>query len=130
MDPKERPSPDGRAQVDQYLAGVPSPQRETLEQLRATLLDLVPGGTEGMKYGMPAVLVDGKGVAGYAAFKEHCGYFPHSGTVLEQAGDAVADHTTSKGGLRFAVDEPLPVDLVRLLVRLRLDELGRPEELA
>ena len=84
-----------------------------------------------MKYGMPAVLVDGAGIAGYAAFaRHHCGYYPFSGTVLERAGDIVARYPTSKGGLRFPVDEPLPVDVVRQLVRLRLDELGRPDDLA
>ncbi len=115
--------------VDRYLADVPQPQRDTLAQLRATLLDLLPRATEAMKYSMPAVLVDGKGVAGYAAFAGHCGYYPHSGTVLQRAGEVVASYPTSKGGLRFAVDEPLPADVVRQLVRLRLDELGLSDEL-
>jgi uncharacterized protein YdhG (YjbR/CyaY superfamily) len=123
------PEPSGPELVDRYLADVPQPQQDTLAQLRSTLLDLVPRATEAMKYAMPAVLVDGKGVAGYAAFAGHCGYYPHSGTVLERAGEVVSGYPRSKGALRFAVDEPLPAELVRMLVRLRLDELGLADEL-
>ena len=125
------PAPDrGPAQVLAYLDAAPQPQRDTLTRLRAILHDLLPGATDAMKYGMPAVLVEGKGVAGYASFATHCGYYPFSGEVLTRAGDAVADRPTSKGGLRFGVDEELPVELVRRLVELRLDELGLHDRLA
>jgi uncharacterized protein YdhG (YjbR/CyaY superfamily) len=112
----------GSAAVDAYLGSAPSPQRETLESLRATLRTLLPHAEECMKYGMPAFALDGQGVAGYAAFKAHCSYFPMSGSVLVAAGDAIGRHETSKGGLRFAIDKPLPVALVRKLVKLRLAE--------
>ncbi len=119
-------SPDGIRAVDDYLAAQPSPQRETLESVRATLRTILPHADEAMKYGMPAFVVDGHGVAGYAGFKDHCGYFPHSSTVLTAAGDAVAKYETSKGGLRFPVEKPLPKALLRQLVKLRLAELGNP----
>lgn len=73
---------------------------------------------------MPAMVLDGTGVAGYATFRDHCGYFPLSGKVLEAAGDAVAGYRHSKGGIRFGFDERLPVALVRRLVELRLAELA------
>jgi uncharacterized protein YdhG (YjbR/CyaY superfamily) len=114
----------GPEQVERYLAEAPQPQQDTLRTVRATLHKVLPRATDAMKYGMPAVLLDGIGVAGYASFKEHCGYFPFSSAVLDRAGDTVARYSTSKGGLKFAVDRPLPVGVVRRLVRLRLDELG------
>jgi uncharacterized protein YdhG (YjbR/CyaY superfamily) len=116
--------------VDRHLAAAPEPQRTTLGELRMLLHRLVPDGVDGIKYGMPALLLDGAGVAGYESFRAHCGYYPFSGSVLAEAGDAVAGYTTSKGALRFAIDEPLPADLVRHLVRRRLDELGRGDALA
>ena len=85
---------------------------------------MLPDATEDLKYGMPTFLVDGKGVAGYAAFKAHCGYFPMSSNVLGAAGDAVAKYEVSKGGLRFANDKPLPITLIRKLVKLRLAEIA------
>ena len=115
---------DGTERVDGYLAGRPEVQRATLEHLRTTLHRLLPRAVDAMKYGMPAVLLDGNGVAGYAGFKDHCGYYPLSGEVIDRAGDRIAAYPTSKGGLQFPSDRPLPVGVVRHLVRLRLDELG------
>lgn len=109
--------------IDAYLDAVVEPHRSTLIAMRAMLRSILPDADEAMKYGMPAFVVRGKAIAGYAAFKEHCSYFPHSSAVLERAGDAVAAYETSKGGLRFAPDRPLPKSLVKRLVRLRLDEL-------
>lgn len=114
----------GAEQVEHYLADAPQPHQDTLRAVRATLHKVLPRATDAMKYSMPAVLLDGTAVAGYAAFKEHCGYFPFSSGVLDRAGDTVARYPTSKGGLQFAVDRPLPVGVIRQLVRLRLDELG------
>ena len=119
----DRPT-DGTARVDEYLAQLAPDPRRTLERLRATLAKVLPHADEGMKYGMPAFVLRDKGVAGYAAFADHCGYFPMSGDVLDRAGDAVAGYTVSKGGLQFPIGGRLPVGLVRRLVRLRLDELG------
>ena len=115
---------DGSEQVDRYLAAAPEPQRTTLERLRAGLRKLLPHAEEGVRYGMPVMLLQGKAVAGYASFGEHCGYSPMSGDVIAAAGDAVAGYERSKGGLQFAVDRPPPMTLVRKLVKLRLAELA------
>ncbi|MDX2093670.1 MAG: DUF1801 domain-containing protein [Kofleriaceae bacterium] len=114
----------GATLVDKYLAGFAGPPRATLEALRATLLGILPHATEDVKYGMPAVVLGSKAIAGYAGFKEHCSYFPHSSNVLVAAGRAVAKYPVSKGGLRFPVEKPLPVGLVKKLVKLRLAELA------
>ena len=110
--------------VDAYLAALPSPQRETLGALRDAIRSIVPDAAEAIKYGMPAFTLGGKGIAGYAAFKDHCSYFPMSGTVLARAGDAIAGYRTSKGGLQFRSDRGLPVGLVRRLLKLRIEEIG------
>ena len=110
--------------IDDYLDQLGQPQRDTLTTLRATLRSVLPDAEEKLAYGMPAFYVDGKGIASYAAFKHHCGYFPMSSAVLVAAGDAVAEFTCSKGGLQFPVDRPLSKKLVAKLVKLRLDEFG------
>lgn len=116
--------PVGAEQVDAYLAGVSPAQRSALTAVRTALRSILPHADECIRYGMPAVALDGKGIAGYAAYKDHCGYFPMSGSVIEAAGDAVAGYETTKGGIRFGVDRRLPVGLIRRLVKLRLAELA------
>jgi uncharacterized protein YdhG (YjbR/CyaY superfamily) len=62
--------------VEEYLGAAPEPQRTTLLALRATLRELLPDADETLSYGMPAFLVGGKPVAGYAWAKHHCSYYP------------------------------------------------------
>lgn len=112
--------------VDLYLAAAPEPQRSTLTALSKTLRTILPHAEPGLSYGLPCFLLDGKGVAGFAWFKDHCSYFPMSGTVLSTLAKSLAGRETSKGGLRFPVDKPLPVGLVRKLVKARLAELSAP----
>jgi uncharacterized protein YdhG (YjbR/CyaY superfamily) len=114
----------GAKAVDTYLEGLTEPQASTLRSVRATLRDLLPDADEKLSYGVPAFLVGGKPVAGYAGFEAHCGYYPHSGSVLEQAADLLDAYDWSKGTLRFPIDEPLPPEIVERLVELRLRQLS------
>jgi uncharacterized protein YdhG (YjbR/CyaY superfamily) len=111
-------------EVDDYLAALDEPKRSTLEALRRSILAVVPDAEQCISYGMPAFRVDGKVVAGFAAFKSHLSYLPHSGSVLADLGDDVAGYTRTSGSLHFPVDEPLPDDLVRKLVEAKLRRLG------
>jgi len=110
--------------IDGYLVTVEEPKRNTLETLRRSILQVVPDAEQCISYGMPAFKVDGKTVAGFAAFKDHLSYLPHSGSVLSRLGEEIVGYTSTKGALHFAVGEPLPDGLVRKLVETRLQELG------
>ena len=110
--------------VDEYLAGAPEPQRSTLEALRRTLRELLPDASEAMSYSVPAFVVDGKPVAGYAWAKRHCSYFPHSGAVLVELSGLLEGYDWSKGTLRFPVDAPLPRKLVARLIEVKLQHLA------
>jgi uncharacterized protein YdhG (YjbR/CyaY superfamily) len=112
--------------IDSYLAKTPQPHRKTLAALRAAIRRLVPSAEEGLSYGMPCFKVDGKGVAGFAAFKTHCTYFPMSGSVVDTLKNALSAYRVSKGGVQFAADKPLPPGLVKKLLRARLEELSAP----
>lgn len=121
-----RGNPDRRdthLTVAAYLAGAPEPQRSTLLHLRNNIRRLLPKSVEELAYGVPAFKVDGKAVAGYAYFKNHCSYFPHSGSVLETLASELTGYTWSKGALKFPIDQSLPEELVEHLVAARLGEL-------
>lgn len=72
---------------------------------------------------MPAFRLQGKVVAGFAAFKHHLTYVPHSGSVLSRLSDELRGYVTSKSALRFAIDKPLPKALVKKLIAVRLREI-------
>lgn len=71
-------------EIDDYLATVPEPKRATLEALRRSILAVIPDAEQCISYGMPAFRVDGKVLAGFAAFKNHLAYLPHSGRVFKR----------------------------------------------
>ena len=106
-------------EIDDYLSSVEEPKRGTLEALRRMILRAAPDAEEGISYGCPAFRVQNKVIAGFAAFKNHLSYLPHSGSVFPELGEEVAAYPRSTGALRFPVDEPLPETLVRRLVEVR-----------
>jgi uncharacterized protein YdhG (YjbR/CyaY superfamily) len=112
------------AEVDRYLAALDEPKRSTLEAVRRSILEIVPAADQCISYGAPAFKVQGKAVAGFAAFKHHLSYLPHSGSVLGKLPDDLAAYEQSKSALRFAVDTPLPKGLVEKLVVTRMREAG------
>ena len=109
-------------EVDQYLEALEEPKRTTLAQLRDTILAILPEADQGISYGVPAFKVRGKTIAGFAAFKNHLSYLPHSGSVFPELSDELQGYSTSSGALRFGTDEPLPVPLVRKLIAVRLQQ--------
>jgi uncharacterized protein YdhG (YjbR/CyaY superfamily) len=111
------------ADIDEYLREVDEPKRRTLQALRETILELVPEAEEGISYRVPAFRVNGRVVAGFAAFKEHLSYLPFSGSVLGQLEDELRQYSMTKSALHFPVDRPLPKALVKKLIALRMDEV-------
>ncbi|NOK21709.1 DUF1801 domain-containing protein [Corallococcus carmarthensis] len=111
--------------VDAYLAGLEDPTvKKTLGALRTQLRKLLPKATESISYRMPTFKVDGDAVAGFAFFKNHCGYYPFSGGVVPALKSELDGYATSKSGVTFPPDRPLPAKLVKTLVQARLAEIA------
>jgi uncharacterized protein YdhG (YjbR/CyaY superfamily) len=109
----------GAADVDNYLAKIPQPARSTLQKIRAMIRSAAPReATEAISYGIPAFNYNGMLVA-YAAFANHCSFFPASGELLQEFTEELQGYACSKGTIRFAVDKPLPAALVKALVKAR-----------
>ena len=108
---------------DDYLAGVPAEKRAALEKLRQTIRSIVPEAVEVISYQIPTFKYQGRMLVSYAAFAEHCSFFPGAGPI-EIHQDALKSFPTSKGTIRFTAAKPLPVTLLKKLVktRIRLDE--------
>jgi uncharacterized protein YdhG (YjbR/CyaY superfamily) len=115
------------ADIDRYLDGLDEPKRSTLGRLRRDILAVVPDAEQCISYAVPGFKVGGKTIAGFAAFKNHLSYLPHSGSVFPELADELAAYEKSSGALRFPVDQPLPAELVEKLVAVRLRQAGVPE---
>ena len=109
-------------EIDDYLAGVDEPKRSTLEEMRRRILEVIPDAEQTISYGCPAFKVNGKTVAGLAAFTNHLSYLPHSGSVLSEVVEETRQYTQTRSALHFPIDEPLPRPLIARLVAVRLKQ--------
>lgn len=115
----------GAAEVDTYLAALPADQHAALSELRMRLKALLPDHVETLSYAMPGFRQPGpkgKMVVGYAAFARHLGLYPHSGSLIPQID--CTPFRTSKSGVLFTPDRPLPDSLLHRLVETRQAELA------
>ena len=110
-----------------YLADQPEKTREALVELRNLILEAAPQAIEIMNYNIPAfALVEGGKrdqqimIAGY---KKHVGLYPHP-TVIERFADDLSDYKFSKGSIQFPLDQPLPEELIKAMVKYRIELLG------
>ena len=107
--------------VEAYLATVTPEARATLEKLRKTIKAIAPKAVEVISYQIPTFKLDGRMLVSYAAFKNHCSFFPGAAPIKAHE-DELKSYQTSKGTIRFATGKPLPAALVKKLVRTRLKE--------
>jgi len=122
---------DPNLQVRTYLAALPADARGHVEKLRAAIRAAAPGAVESFGYGMPAFALDGKPFVWYAAWKHHVSFYPLSGATRRAlAAEIEGFETSGRGTIRFRLDAPLPVALVKRLVKARLAELPKKRQQA
>jgi uncharacterized protein YdhG (YjbR/CyaY superfamily) len=106
--------------IDEYIAGFPENIQAILQNLRRVIHEAAPEAQETISYGMPAFRLNGI-VVYFAAFKDHIGFFPTSSGVSAFARE-LAPYDTSKGTIRFPLDKPIPVNLIKKIVKFRAQE--------
>src|SRR5579862_652572 len=108
--------------IDDYLKGVPDDRRRALEDLREKIRAVIPDAEECISYRMPAFRVNRTVVAGFCATTKGCSYFPFSGSTLKTLGPLVSRYEQTKSSLHFSPEVPLPLTLVRKLIKTRIAE--------
>jgi uncharacterized protein YdhG (YjbR/CyaY superfamily) len=110
------------ATIDEYLASVTGEKRAALDKLRKMIRAIVPRAQECISYRIPAFRLDGRVVAGFAATVKGCSYFPFSGSTLRTLASELKQYEQTKSSLHFDPARPLPLALVRKLLKARIAE--------
>lgn len=112
------------AEVDAYIQAQDEPQRSRLEHLRTQILNVIPDAQQCISYGMPGFRIQGKVVAGFASYKKHIGYYPHSGQVFKVMMDDLDGYEVSEkgGGVKFPIDSAVPDALIEKLIAVRMSQ--------
>ncbi len=116
-------SPTEPRDIDQYIAGFPDDVRERLEEIRRVVRTAAPEAKEAIKYGMPTFTLNGN-LVHFAVFNNYIGFYPAPRGV-EELQEELAAYRGAKSSLRLPFDQPLPLDLIRKIVKLRVERDGR-----
>lgn len=114
---------DRSAEIDAWFDRLPDDQRRALRSLRATIAAAAPAAVQTMGYGVPAFHYRGRALVSYGAAKAHCAFYVQSPAVMTAHAAELAGFSTSKGGVRFQPDRPIPAAIVQALVRARMAEV-------
>ncbi|MFZ1730863.1 MAG: DUF1801 domain-containing protein [Bacteroidota bacterium] len=106
--------------IDEYIDGFPEDIRNKLSEMRAAIGETAPDAVEVISYRMPAFHHNGVLVY-FAAYKNHIGFYPTASGIAHFV-DEFQGYTFSKGAVQFPLDKPLPLALIRKIVRFRLEE--------
>ena len=118
MSAKRKPST-----IDEYLKDVPEDRRGALQDLRTKIRSIVPEAEECISYRIPAFRLHGVVVAGFCATARGCSYFPFSGSTLRALARDLGRYDQTKSSLHFSPESPLPITLVRKLIKARIKEM-------
>jgi len=106
--------------IDEYIALFPKDIQKILQQLRLAIRDSAPDAVEAINYQMPTFKLNGN-LVHFAAAKSHIGFYP-TPSAIEAFEEELSDYEVSKGTVRFPMNKPIPLDLVKRIVRFRVKE--------
>jgi uncharacterized protein YdhG (YjbR/CyaY superfamily) len=106
--------------IDDYIDTFPKNVQHKLTELRSAIKESAAEAEEAISYGMPTFQLNGS-LVWFAAYKKHIGFYPtHSGILAFEEKLSIYKH--SKGAVQFPIDGPIPLDIVREIVRFRVKE--------
>jgi len=107
--------------IDEYLSDYPEDVRVALEKLRQIIRDLVPEAEEMVNYGIPGFKYHGNLVY-FGAYKNHLSFFVGNGSLIKKMGDELKKYETTTSAIHFTIEKPLPLALIKKIVKLRIKE--------
>jgi uncharacterized protein YdhG (YjbR/CyaY superfamily) len=106
--------------IDEYISAFPMDVQAKLQEMRDAIHECAPEATEAISYSMPTFKLNGN-LVHFAAFQHHIGFFPTASGV-EEFEKKLSRYKHSKGAIQFPLNEELPLDLVREIVKYRVAE--------
>ena len=108
------------ASIDEYISSFPKEVQIILQELRAAIKAAAPDAEEKISYQIPTFFLKGN-LVHFAAFKNHIGFYP-TPSGIEAFKKELAIYESAKGSVQFPIDKPLPLELVRRIVKFRVAE--------
>ena len=113
--------------IDEYIAGFPPETRALLERVRSLCREEAPSATETISYAIPTFDLKGRHLCHFAGFKKHLSFFP-TGQGANAFADELKAYKGGRGTVQFPFGKPLPEDLIRRMVRYRVERVEAGEK--
>lgn len=113
--------------IDEYIATFPAGVQAILEKIRRTVREIVPEATESISYQMPTFKLRGRGLLSFGAWKSHIGMYPVP-SGAEAFNRELAPYVKGKGTIQFQLSDPIPYDLVKKIVALRVEDVSKKKQ--
>lgn len=107
--------------TDSYIAGFPKETQKLLQQVRTAIKQAAPKAEEVISYGMPAFKQNGKPLVYFAGYAQHIGFYP-TGSGIAAFTKEIEKYKHSKGAVQFPLDKPIPVTLIKQMVKFKIAE--------
>lgn len=107
--------------IDEYIATFPKEIGQMLESLRIAVRNSAPRAQEVISYGVPTFKLNGN-LVHFGAYKNHISFYPGGPSAIDAFEDELSGYAQSKGTIRFPLDQPIPLELVKRIVRFRVQE--------
>ncbi len=108
--------------VDEYILNFPKEIQKLLEKIRKTIKKLVPKAEETISYSIPTFKLNGKSLVHFAGYKNHIGFYATPSGHKEFKKE-LANYKQGKGSIQFPLDQPIPYDLIKRIVKFRVEEI-------
>ncbi len=106
--------------IDEYIVSFPEPTIKKLRELRKAIREAAPQASEKISYNMPCFYLNGNLVY-FGAFPDHISFFP-TASGISAFKKEISKYDFAKGTVRFPIDKPLPIDLIKKIVKFRVKE--------
>ncbi len=113
--------------VDEYIASFPADVQKVLETIRQTIKSEITNGGEVISYNIPAVTNGKDPVIYFSAWKKHSSLYPFTEAMAKEFPETSEYNTSGKGTIQFSYDQPLPIELIKKIVRFRLQEISKEQ---
>lgn len=108
--------------IDEYIAGFPPETQKALTEIRELVRQEVPAAEETISYDMPTFNLNGSYLIYFAGWKKHIALYPVTAGIVATLADELAGYKGTKGSIHLPLSKPMPLDLVRRILKLRLEE--------
>ncbi len=111
--------------VEEYIKGYPEDIQVIANKLRKLIKVTAPMAIESISYMIPMYKFNGKHLVAFAIYKGHYGFYPTKSSIFKKYEKELSGYKRSTGTIQFPIDKPLPFDLIKKIIKVRIEEVKR-----